>query len=159
MSIDPIEAAQRERVVEVAKTWLRTPYHHMGRVKGVGVDCLTLLAETYEEASLIDHVDLPFYPKDWHLHRDAERYMDGLLKYAKEIPGDPQPGDIVLFRYGRCFSHGAIVVAWPEIIHAFAGRNCMFENVEQAAWLQYVGENGPDYNKPRPRRYFSYWSR
>jgi len=27
--------SQRDEVVAEAETWLRTPYHHMGRVKGV----------------------------------------------------------------------------------------------------------------------------
>ena len=26
-------------VVRMARTWLGTPYHHQGRVKGAGVDC------------------------------------------------------------------------------------------------------------------------
>ncbi len=30
-------------VVRTARTWLGTPYHHQGRLKGVGVDCAGLL--------------------------------------------------------------------------------------------------------------------
>ena len=53
------------------------------------------------------------------MHRDAERYMEGLLQYAHEIDGPPEPGDVALFRFGRCYSHGAIVVEWPRLIHAY----------------------------------------
>ena len=60
-----------------------------------------------------------FYVPDWHMHRDAERYMEGLLGYARPIEGPPLPGDIALFRFGRVFSHGAIVVEWPRLIHAY----------------------------------------
>ncbi len=49
----------------------------------------------------------------------AERYLEGLLRYAREIAGPPLPGDIALFRFGRTFSHGAIVVEWPRLIHAY----------------------------------------
>jgi hypothetical protein len=35
-------------VVEEARGWLGTPYHHMGRVKGAGTDCLMMLAAVYE---------------------------------------------------------------------------------------------------------------
>jgi cell wall-associated NlpC family hydrolase len=115
MTSDPRRAA----VVAEAETWLRTPYHHMGRVKGAGTDCLMMLAEVYEACGVIPHVDIPFYGADWNLHRDAERYLEGLLQYAKEIPGPPQPGDVALFKFGRCFAHGAIVTAWPNLIHAF----------------------------------------
>ena len=44
---------RRAAVVAEAATWLRTPYHHMGRVKNAGTDCLMLLAEVYEAAGVI----------------------------------------------------------------------------------------------------------
>ena len=70
--------AQRKAVIAEAETWLGTPYHHMARVKGVGCDCLTLLAAVYYSAEVIPAIDIPYYPPDWHLHRTAERYLDGL---------------------------------------------------------------------------------
>jgi cell wall-associated NlpC family hydrolase len=117
---------QRQRVVAEAETWLRTPYHHMGRIKGGGTDCLMLLAEVYEAAGVIRHVDVPFYPPDWNLHRDAERYIQGLMRYAHEIGGPPQGGDVAVFRFGRCFAHGAIVVSWPRLIHAWCDAGVVF---------------------------------
>lgn len=111
--------AQRAAVVEEARTWIGTPFHHAARVKGAGVDCLMLLAEVYERAGVAGHVEPPFYVPDWHLHRDAERYAEGLLRYARPITAPPDPGDIALFRFGRTFSHGAIVVDWPRLIHAY----------------------------------------
>jgi cell wall-associated NlpC family hydrolase len=109
----------RAAVVAAARTWLGTPYHHMGRVKGAGVDCLMLLAEVYAAAGIVPHISIPFYPPDWNLHRDAERYLEGVIHYAHEVAGPPEPGDVALFKFGRCFAHGAIVVAWPALIHAF----------------------------------------
>jgi cell wall-associated NlpC family hydrolase len=117
---------QRQRVVAEAETWLRTPYHHMGRIKGGGIDCLTLLAEVYEAAGVIPHVDVPFYPPDWNLHRDTERYLRGLMRYARGIGGPPQGGDVAVFRFGRCFAHGAIVVSWPRLIHAWCDAGVVF---------------------------------
>ena len=66
---------RRLQVIAEAETWLRTPYHHMGRIKGGGTDCLMLLAEVFEAAGVIPRIEVPFYPPDWHLHRDAERYL------------------------------------------------------------------------------------
>ena len=117
---------QRQRVVAEAETWLRTPYHHMGRIKGGGIDCLTLLAEVYEAAGVIPHVDVPFYPPDWNLHRDTERYLRGLMRYARGIGGPPQGGDVAVFKFGRCFAHGAIVVSWPRLIHAWCDAGVVF---------------------------------
>jgi NlpC/P60 family putative phage cell wall peptidase len=113
------EVSFRAAVIAEAESWIGTPFHHAARIKGIGVDCLMLLAEVYERAGIIGHIDPLFYVPDWHLHRDAERYLDGLVRYAREIAGPPQPGDIALFRFGRTFSHGAIVTGWPRLIHAY----------------------------------------
>jgi cell wall-associated NlpC family hydrolase len=109
---------RRAAVVAEAQEWIGTPFHHHARVKGAGVDCLHLLAEVYERCGLIGHVEPEHYPPDWHLHRDAERFLDGLMRHGREIGGPPESGDIALFRFGRVFSHGAIVVAWPRLVHA-----------------------------------------
>jgi NlpC/P60 family putative phage cell wall peptidase len=111
--------ALRAAVVAEAASWIGTPFHHAGRIKGGGVDCLMLLAEVYERAGVTGHVAPPFYVPDWHLHRDAERYVEGLLSYARPIDGPPLPGDVALFRFGRTFSHGAIVADWPRLVHAY----------------------------------------
>lgn len=115
---------KRAAIVREAESWIGTPFHHAARVKGAGVDCLMLLAEVYERAGIIGRIEPPFYVPDWHLHRDVERYLAGLMQYAREIAGPregtgPLPGDIVLFRFGRTFSHGAIVTEWPRLIHAY----------------------------------------
>jgi NlpC/P60 family putative phage cell wall peptidase len=112
--------ARRAAVVAAAREWVGTPYHHMGRIKGGGTDCLMLLAEVYEEAGIILHVEVPFYPPDWNLHRDAERYLDGVMRYARKVT-EPQPGDVAVFKFGRCYAHGAIVTLWPLLIHAYVG--------------------------------------
>jgi cell wall-associated NlpC family hydrolase len=103
----------RGRLVAETLSWIGTPYRTAQRVKGPlgGVDCLTFVVEVFERAGIIPRYKVPFYPQDWHLHRDDERYLAGILEYAREIAGPPQPGDVVLFRFGRCFAHGGIVTA------------------------------------------------
>src|ERR1700730_18391720 len=108
----------RASVVKEATSWSGTPFHHAARVKGAGVDCLMLLAEVYQRAGVVAPIEPPFYVPDWHLHRDAERSLEGLPRYASEITGPPLSGDIALFRFGRTFSHGAIVTAWARLGHA-----------------------------------------
>ena len=123
---------QRSAVVTEAEAWLRTPYHHMGRIKGGGTDCLMLLAEVYEAAGVIPHIDVPFYPPDWHLHRDAERYLDGVMRYAREVEGPPERASVAIFKFGRCFAHGAIVVSWPRLIHAWWDAGVVYADATQS---------------------------
>ncbi|MGH7033821.1 MAG: C40 family peptidase [Stellaceae bacterium] len=153
--------AERARVVAEARTWLRTPYHHMGRIKGAGVDCAALLAEVYARAGVLPPLDLPFYPPDWHLHRDSERYLDFVLAHAIETDREAEPGDLALWRFGRCFSHGAIVIDWPLVIHAYAGRGCVLEDAGKAHWLAYLGGRRGETRQKRPVKFFALkrWAR
>jgi len=114
-------------VLTVANAWLGTPYHHQARVCGVGVDCAMLLCEVFEACGMIPHIDPRPYPPDWHLHRSEEKYLGWVKKYADRIPDgeNPQPGDVVLYKFGRTISHAGIVIDWPMIIHAYRGQGCV----------------------------------
>lgn len=148
-------AAERAAVIAEAITWIGTPYHHMGRIRGAGADCLTFLAESFAGAGVIPPVDLGYYAQHWHHHRSGEAYLAGIIGYCAENEDAPLPADIVLWRFGRTFSHAAIVVAWPKIIHAYAGRACGYEDAERAAYLTHVGEAVADRGKARPRKVFT----
>lgn len=125
------DAEQRMAVVDEALSWLGTPYHHLGRVKGAGTDCGQFLACVYDAAGVIESPEVPLdYPHDWHLHRGEERYLGAVLRYAKPVEY-PAPGDIAVFKYGRCISHGGIVVLWPIMIHSYLRIGVTLDDVEQ----------------------------
>lgn len=151
-----LEAEQRACVVAAARGWVGTPYHHRARIKHHGVDCAQILIAVYAEVGLIDDFDPGVYPRDWHLHRSEERYAGWVGQLAPEYSLDrrtPYPGDIVLFKHGRTFSHGAIVTAWPRVVHAFAGAGLVEEvDLTGTPLLTLAG-------RPRPLRAFSFWER
>jgi len=122
------ETIARAAVVAAARSWIGTPYHHAADVKGAGVDCAMLLVRVYCDLGLVEPFDPRPYTRDWMLHRDDERYLDSLLAHAREV-ASPQPGDVIVFRFGRCFSHGGIVsAALPlKIVHAFAPARAVIE--------------------------------
>jgi NlpC/P60 family putative phage cell wall peptidase len=125
----------RAAVVREAMTWHGTPYHHHGRIKGVGVDCLMLLAEVFEACGVVRRVEPGVYAHDWHLHQRDELYERGLANYARRLPDgeDPQPGDIGVFRFGKTYSHGCIVVdEGPLLIHAYLGLGVVMGRVDEA---------------------------
>jgi hypothetical protein len=76
-----------------------------------------LPAEVYSAAGVIPRLDVEHYPIDWHLHRDEERYLRYVEQYA-HLTSTPLSGDLAVYRWGRCFAHGAIVLEWPRIVHA-----------------------------------------
>lgn len=146
------EAEERARVVAVATSYLRTPYAHMGRKRGVGVDCATLLLACFVEAGLMADTKLGYYAKQWNLHQTDERYMAVIREQAREIAGPPGAGDIVVFLVGKCFAHGAIVVEWPRIIHAREPTGVEYADADRDQVLAMIG------GKERPRKFFSHWA-
>lgn len=116
----PLTAEQRGRVVRAAREWLGTPYHHRGGVKQAGADCAMFPLSVYKECGLLPReYQPPHYSVQWHLHRSEELYLMEVNKFCCEIDEPPRPGDFMVFRFGRTFSHGAIVLEWPQIIHSY----------------------------------------
>lgn len=121
------EAAARIAVAAEALSWIATPYHPHASKKGPrgGVDCAMLLAEVYERAEVCACIDPGFYAIDHHLHRSEELYEAALAQAGARRVKQPELGDIALFRFGRTYSHGAIVVepgADPLCVHAYTQR-------------------------------------
>jgi NlpC/P60 family putative phage cell wall peptidase len=140
---------QRAAVVAEARTWVKTPYHTNAGIKGVGCDCGMLLVRVFVDIGLVEPFDPRPYPKDWHLHRSEERFLAIVSRFAHEIAA-PKPGDLIVFKYGRCYSHGAIVTQIDPIrvVHAFlSARMVIEEELSQNIQLKNA--------KPR---FFSHWS-
>lgn len=119
----------RDRIVKEALSWVGTPYHGCADIKGVGCDCGMLLLRVFSDIGLIPFKDPRPYSQEWHLHKGEELYLTWILKYAKEIDYPPSKGDVILFRLGRCYSHGAIItMADPlTIVHAYAPAGLVIE--------------------------------
>lgn len=114
---------ERAAVVTEARTWLRTPYHNLARIKGVGVDCAQLLIAVYCALELTEEPDVGNYSPEWHLHHSEEQYLGWMEKYCRRVYA-PLPGDIAMFRYGRCVSHGGIITraesgSAPWMVHSY----------------------------------------
>ena len=59
------------------------------------------------------------YAIDHMLHSDREVFRGWCERFGR-LTNDPKPGDVALWRFGRCYSHGGIVIDWPQrVIHAF----------------------------------------
>lgn len=113
----------RAAIVAEAYSWLRTPYHHQARVKGAGVDCVWLLIEVFRTTGIVaPGFDPGNYSGEWYFHHDEEIYMRGVAFHGRTVE-KPQIGDIALYKFGRCVSHGAIIVETsPDLIGIHANR-------------------------------------
>ena len=147
-----LEDDQRHHVVREARSWVGTTYHPQGDIKGGGVDCGMLLVRVFVDTGLCEPFDPRPYADDWYLHRGEERYLGFIFDRTKEVAA-PLPGDVMVFRYGRCYAHGGIVtIAFPlTIVHAFQPARVVLE--------EEVARNVPLCAVVRHPKFFSPWAK
>jgi cell wall-associated NlpC family hydrolase len=150
------EAAERNLVITEVRKWIGTPYHNCADMRGVGVDCGMLIIRAFVDSGLCAPFDPRPYPPDWHLHRSEERYLGFVFDRCAEVDR-PEPGDVVVFRYGRCYSHGGIVTKAAAknenivLVHAFWPAKIVLE--------EELSRNVQLSEPSRAPRFFSYWKK
>lgn len=108
----------RDAIIAETRRWLGAIWHHQACIPYQVVDCGQLLIDVYVKCGLIERPETLYCPSDWALHQNSERYLlDIVEQYAHQVSA-PLPGDVALWKVGRVFSHAAIVIDWPKIIHA-----------------------------------------
>jgi len=128
-----LQMEQRAQVAIEAASWIDTPYVASQGCKGAGVDCAMILLRVYAACCLISQPEpQPYKGALARLRAGEQMYREVIGRFAREVIRAALPGDIVLFRVpmttGRRVvarvTHGAIVEAWPWVIHAYqpAGR-------------------------------------
>jgi cell wall-associated NlpC family hydrolase len=121
-------AADRERLVAEARSWIGTPYVRKGMIKKVGCDCGTFMFAVYRSCGLIPDEEIGVFSDDWWANTTDEKYMKRILRHASKVAQaisyptlEARPGNIVLSRHSDhalALSHGGIVTRWPMLIHA-----------------------------------------
>jgi hypothetical protein len=112
----------RQRIVEEALLWQGTPFAHMQRCKGAGVDCVQIVGGVGIAIGSLteDQVKvIPFYSLQFHLHRGNQLLLSTFKTLGfREVPLDQkQPGDVLVFQYARAASHAGIYLGESEFIH------------------------------------------
>lgn len=109
-------------VVQAARAWLGTPYHHQARLRGVGVDCLGLLIGVCRELGLVHPTfDVTAYPRAADgatLMNLAQYHMGPRIERA-----DMQAGHAIVTAYRGVPHHFGVLADYRwgglSIIHAF----------------------------------------
>jgi cell wall-associated NlpC family hydrolase len=164
-------------------TWLGTPFRDQANVKGKNgaVDCAMLLVSVYTQCGLVAPFDPRPYAPQWHLHRSDERFLEVIdeiiaargrgaeVRAGWPDQAGPQapavPGDVIVWRVGRCFSHGGIVIGNPRsgsaavarqgtrVIHAYYKTGAVTISSLNEAELAFLPGG-----KPRPYKLFDLWA-
>lgn len=124
----------RNDIVNKAREFMGTPFHHQGRLKGVGVDCIGLLTGVAEELG-IKLVDNTKYTRN----PDGKHFMEQMRKNMSEIPVDEaQIGDVIIFWFDRHtkFPQHAGILTDIGIIHTYGDVGKVTENTLTDKWKE-----------------------
>lgn len=114
-------------VVEIARSWLGTPYLHQGSHKGIGCDCLGLIRGVWREIHGAEPEPVPAYSSDWGEPTGQELLFEAAMRHMRHAVDIPMaPGQVALFRmrHDAVAKHLGLVSQvgpYPFFIHAYAG--------------------------------------
>jgi len=118
---------ERQQIIDTARTYLGTPFHHQGRLKNVGIDCVGLIICVAHDLNLTD------YDYTTYAHQPDGKTMTEILsrEMIKINPDEVLPGDVLYFAFDRDPQHVAIV-SDIGIIHAYSQvRKCIETSIDQ----------------------------
>jgi len=118
------ETARGSVVVETARAWLGTPYHHQASVRGAGADCLGLVRGVYRGVLGREPETPPAYTRDWGETNGRETLLEAAARSLLPVRRDEiEPGDVLIFRLraGTIAKHAAILATAGTMIHAMEG--------------------------------------
>lgn len=113
---------RRHQIIQIARTWIGTPYHHQASLRGVGVDCIGLVRGVYRELYGTEAQDVPAYSGDWGDSNGNEDLLEAGRRNLVEIPlEDAGVGDVVALRWvaSSVAKHAVILSEDDRMIHAY----------------------------------------
>jgi hypothetical protein len=120
--------ATRADIIKQARHYLKTPFQHQARVRGVGMDCVGLILSIGEDLKLLDstgvairrndYLSYSAQPSDSFVQEEMKRRL--ILKPWQSM----QPGDAVTMKLPFHPCHAGIISensGMLYIVHAFGG--------------------------------------
>ncbi len=119
-------------IVDEARSWIGTPFHHQARQKGVGVDCAGLIIGVANQLKISDY--------DYHNY-GREPVGGMLLSILNDhlMPIDRlESGCIVVFRFIAEPQHLGIYTSDNTIIHAYESVGKCIEHRLDEKWAMRI---------------------
>ncbi len=128
----------RKAIVRKARECLGTRYHHQGRVRGVGMDCVGLIVYVAKELGLFDYDDRANYSRIARggvLCQEMARFMPKWVS-----PEDAKIGDVLVFWISdrtRRPQHMGIKTDYG-LIHTYSDVGRVVEHVLDERWTRRI---------------------
>jgi cell wall-associated NlpC family hydrolase len=106
-------------IVQDARSMLGTPFHHQGRLPGVGIDCVGVLVVIARQRGLVP----PSFDVTGYSEAPDGTLLDVLDRYLAPIPYEQAGfGDVVAFVVDKAPQHVGVIVPYahggPALVHA-----------------------------------------
>lgn len=114
-----------QRIVDIARSWIGTPYHNMASVRGAGCDCVGLLRGIWRELYGVEAPTLPVYSANWRARQGNETLLAAAQEHLDERPiVDRAPGLVLIFRIKGDLAarHCGVMTTDRRMAHAHSGR-------------------------------------
>lgn len=88
-----------KRALNIARSWIGTPYVHQAACRGAGSGCLGLVRGVWRELVGREPVEVPAYTPDWNEPQSDEALWAAAATLLVPRPcGGLEPGEVILFR-------------------------------------------------------------
>ena len=115
---------ERIQIVNLARGWLGTPYHHRASVRQAGCDCIGLVRGLWRELYGNEPPDIGPYTGEWAEATGNEALLLAARRHLTEVPATAaRPGDVLIFRLRQnvVAKHAGLLVSEGRMIHAQEG--------------------------------------
>lgn len=125
----------RAAIVDEARHWIGTRFHHGASKRGVGADCIGLIVGVARELGVPEATDFADYAPAQGYGREPDPVMirEACRQFLCEC-AIARAGDILLLRFNKDPQHFAIVTAPGYMIHAFAQARRVVEHRIDDGW-------------------------
>ena len=129
----------RAQVVAEARTWIGTRWHHQASIKGVGSDCIGLVAGVARTLGIVGGDEFAVDPavRGYGREPDPDMLLAACARYLEPVHlPEVQLGDILLLRFSSEPQHFALISQRnPDyMLHAYAQARRIVENRIDAVW-------------------------
>jgi NlpC/P60 family putative phage cell wall peptidase len=135
----PVGTCTVAQLLAEARSWQGTPYHNRAALKGVGADCIGFVIGVAKNVGILDSgYDPGVYSEDWHLHHNEERLAGEIEAFGCVLLSleERQPGDLLLFQFGRVCAHSGLLLDDGCVIHAVRDFERVLVTSLRGEWLE-----------------------
>lgn len=121
------------QMIAAARACVGTPFHHQGRLAGVGLDCIGLVVIALRAAGvkIDDRLDYGVRP-------DGASLIKAIEDHGGHAVHGIEAGDVLVIRYDQQPQHVAIATSSDKMVHSFAPAGKVVETTIGPYWRRRI---------------------